>query len=126
MMKIGRRGSLNGHVFARGKQGHVAYPERAHNPLPALARVAAALSRHEFDRGHGAFRAHQSRSHVDRRRQSHDQCDPRRGRASFNIRFNDLWTPESLAERVREIALAAADDTAIEVSSFRPATRGPF
>ena len=83
MMKIGRRGSLNGQIFARGKQGHVAYPERAHNPLPALARVAAALSRHEFDAGTEHLRAHQSRSHVDRRRQSHDECDSRRRPRQF-------------------------------------------
>ena len=43
MIKIGRRGSLNGRVVAHGRQGHVAYPARANNPIPALLRVLQAL-----------------------------------------------------------------------------------
>ena len=125
MMKIGRRGSLNGHVFARGKQGHVAYPERAHNPLPALARVAAALSRHEFDAGTEHFApTNLEVTSIDVGNPTTNVI-PAAGRASFNIRFNDLWTPESLAERVREVALAAADGTVIDVQ-FSPCNARAF
>jgi succinyl-diaminopimelate desuccinylase len=42
-MKIGRRGSLCGTIMVRGKQGHVAYPDRAHNPVPTLIAMCAAL-----------------------------------------------------------------------------------
>ena len=125
MMKIGRRGSLNGHVFARGKQGHVAYPERAHNPLPALARVAAALSRHEFDAGTEHFApTNLEVTSIDVGNPTTNVI-PAAGRASFNIRFNDLWTPESLAERVREVAVAAAGDTAVELQ-FQPCNARAF
>ena len=51
MMKIGRRGSLNAHVTARGRQGHAAYPHRAANPLPVLVRFLDRLARHELDLG---------------------------------------------------------------------------
>src|SRR5690606_14471677 len=43
-VKIGRRGSLTGHLTVRGVQGHVAYPERADNPIPRLLAMLQALS----------------------------------------------------------------------------------
>ena len=42
-IKIGRRGSLNGHLIVRGRQGHVAYPERAENPIRGLVKLIEAL-----------------------------------------------------------------------------------
>ncbi len=45
MIKIGRRGSLNGTLIAQGRQGHVAYPQRAINPIPQLMRLLDAVSR---------------------------------------------------------------------------------
>ena len=41
MVKIGRRGSLNAKITVHGTQGHVAYPQRADNPVHRLIRVAA-------------------------------------------------------------------------------------
>src|SRR6185437_13149029 len=38
-IKIGRRGSLNGHLIVTGKQGHVAYPQRAENPIRGLVKL---------------------------------------------------------------------------------------
>ncbi|MGA8171764.1 MAG: succinyl-diaminopimelate desuccinylase [Methylocystis sp.] len=125
MMKIGRRGSLNGHVSARGKQGHVAYPERAHNPLPALARVAAALSAHQFDAGTAHFaRTNLEITSIDVGNPTTNVI-PAIGRASFNVRFNDIWTPETLQERVREVARAAAGDTLVEFE-FAPCNARAF
>ncbi|QGM48145.1 succinyl-diaminopimelate desuccinylase [Methylocystis heyeri] len=125
MMKIGRRGSLNGVVVAQGRQGHVAYPERAHNPVPAIARIAAALASCRLDDG----TAHFSPSNLEVT--SIDVGNPAvnvipaRARASFNIRFNDLWTPETLQARIRELALAAAGATAIELE-FAPCNARAF
>jgi succinyl-diaminopimelate desuccinylase len=125
MMKIGRRGSLNGAVVAQGRQGHVAYPERAHNPVPAIARISAALASHRLDDG----TAHFSPSNLEVT--SIDVGNPAvnvipaRARANFNIRFNDLWTPETLEARIRELALAAAGDTAIELE-FAPCNARAF
>ncbi len=44
MIKVGRRGSMTGQLTVRGVQGHVAYPERADNPIPRLLRLLDALA----------------------------------------------------------------------------------
>jgi len=51
MMKIGRRGSMNGYFTITGVQGHAAYPHRANNPLPAMARLMDQLSTATLDTG---------------------------------------------------------------------------
>ncbi len=124
-MKIGRRGSLNGHVFACGVQGHVAYPERAHNPVPALARIVAALSQHEFDSGTVHFApTNLEVTSIDVGNPTTNVI-PAGGRASFNVRFNDLWTPETLEQRIREVAGAAAGVTEVELQ-FLPCNARAF
>jgi len=54
MIKIGRRGSLNSWITVHGRQGHVAYPDRAANPAPVLARLLTELDAHVLDRGYPA------------------------------------------------------------------------
>ena len=54
-IKIGRRGSLNGMLTVHGKQGHVAYPERAENPVQGLAALMIALKAKPLDRGSDHF-----------------------------------------------------------------------
>ncbi len=125
MIKIGRRGSLNGHVYARGKQGHVAYPERAKNPVPAIARIATALASHEFDRGTEHFTpTNLEVTSIDVGNPTTNVI-PAEARASFNVRFNDLWTPETLQARIREIVTGVAGDTPVEVS-FMPCNARAF
>src|SRR3954447_6907061 len=51
MIKIGRRGSLTGHVVVEGKQGHVGYPDLADNPIRGLTRLLAALQDESLDAG---------------------------------------------------------------------------
>ena len=55
MIKVGRRGSLTAHFTVTGEQGHSAYPHRANNPLPAMARLMDRLSSHELDQGTDHF-----------------------------------------------------------------------
>ena len=83
-IKIGRRGSQNGTLIVHGKQGHVAYPERADNPVTGLVTLIAALKGEPLDNGTEAVRSVQSRIHLDRCRQQDRQRDsrPRRARAS--------------------------------------------
>jgi succinyl-diaminopimelate desuccinylase len=57
MMKIGRRGSMTAWIEVNGKQGHSAYPHRANNPLPAMARLMDRLASHELDQGTDHFDA---------------------------------------------------------------------
>jgi succinyl-diaminopimelate desuccinylase len=106
-MKIGRRGSLSGEIRIEGVQGHVAYPERAQNPVPAMARAVLALATHEFDRGTAHFApSNLEVTSIDVGNPAVNVI-PAEARARFNIRFNDLWTPERLEARIREIAAAA-------------------
>lgn len=55
MIKVGRRGSLNAWIAVEGIQGHVAYPQRAANPVPVLARLLDRLSIHKLDEGYSEF-----------------------------------------------------------------------
>ncbi|MCB1532093.1 MAG: succinyl-diaminopimelate desuccinylase [Alphaproteobacteria bacterium] len=102
-IKIGRRGSLNGALCVTGKQGHVAYPQRADNPLPKLAKLAAILAEHEFDQGNDFFpptNLEITSINVDN---TADNVIPHQGRLRFNIRYNDLWNSETLDAKLREI-----------------------
>ena len=54
-IKIGRRGSLNGHLIVTGKQGHVAYRQRADNPIRGLVTLVAALQAEPLDQGSAQF-----------------------------------------------------------------------
>lgn len=55
LIRIGRRGSLSGHLVVKGIQGHVAYPEKACNPIHALAPTLAELTKIRWDEGNEAF-----------------------------------------------------------------------
>jgi succinyl-diaminopimelate desuccinylase len=102
MIKIGRRGSMTGRLTVHGVQGHVAYPERADNPIPRLLRMLDALSREPLDAGSDHFQP--SRlviTSVDVGNPASNVI-PAAARATFNIRFNDRHTPASLEARLRE------------------------
>lgn len=107
MIKVGRRGSLNGRVEVEGRQGHVAYPAKADNPIPILLRVLGALGE-PLDEGTDRFQASNLEiTTVDVGNPSTNVI-PARATAAFNIRFNDLWTAQSLgAELHRRVARAA-------------------
>lgn len=99
-IKIGRRGSLSGLITVAGMQGHVAYPERANNPMPALARIITALDT-EIDSGTEHFPASNLEvTSIDVGNPTGNVI-PAAGIIKFNIRYNDLWTPETLADWVR-------------------------
>jgi succinyl-diaminopimelate desuccinylase len=124
-IKIGRRGSLNGRIRVVGKQGHVAYPHRAENSAPVMARVVAALSDHEFDRG---------TTHFDRTNLEVTSIDignpavnviPAEARAQFNVRFNDAWTLDTLKERITAVVKEAAGESSVELE-FLPSNAVSF
>ena len=78
-IKVGRRGSLNGHLIVRGRQGHVAYPQRAENPIRGLVKLIEALQAKPLDKGSQQFAALASGIHLGRRRQQDRQSHSRRG-----------------------------------------------
>lgn len=124
-IKIGRRGSLNGKIRVIGKQGHVAYPHRAANPVPVIARIVAALSSYEFDRGTDHFDpTNLEVSSIDVGNPAVNVI-PAEARAQFNVRFNDRWTLETLAARIGDVVREAAGEAKVELE-FLPSNAVSF
>ena len=96
MVKIGRRGSLSGVITVRGKQGHVAYPHRADNPIPKLLRLLDTLIATPLDSGS----AHLPPSNLELVSLEVGnpvvKVIPAQAQARFNVRFNDLYSLASL------------------------------
>ena len=124
--KIGRRGSMNGVLTVRGQQGHSAYPERAANPLPALAQICAALAGRALDEGSEHFQPSTlALTSIDVGNPAGNVI-PAAGRAAFNIRFNDLhssaglraWAEEIAAQEVARTKLTAEIHWKVSGESF--------
>ena len=107
-VKVGRRGSLNAVLVVTGKQGHVAYPHLADNPVRGLATLMVALMGEPLDRG---------TAHFDPSNLEFTSIDignrvvnliPGEARARFNIRYNDTRTRDELKALVEQRAAAAA------------------
>ncbi|MBK9080914.1 MAG: succinyl-diaminopimelate desuccinylase [Rhizobiales bacterium] len=119
MMKIGRRGSLTGRVTAKGVQGHVAYPHLADNPIPRLVAILTALKATPLDAGTAHFDASNLEvTSVDVGNPASNVI-PAEARATFNIRFNDLWTPQTLADEIARRCAGAADPAGFALA-FEP------
>ncbi len=113
--KIGRRGSMNGTLTVRGLQGHSAYPERAANPLPALARICAALAGTSLDEGSDHFQPSTlALTSIDVGNPAGNVI-PAAGRAAFNIRFNDLHSAAGLKRWAQEIVEGGIAGTELTV-----------
>ncbi len=96
-IKHGRRGSLNGRVAISGRQGHAAYPHIADNPIPALAPILTALISPPLDSGNADFEpTNLEVVSVDVGNPAFNVI-PGEVRLKFNVRFNDLWTLDSLS-----------------------------
>jgi succinyl-diaminopimelate desuccinylase len=96
MVKVGRRGSQNGTLVVTGKQGHVAYPERADNPVRGLVALMGALMYEPLDQGSANFGpSNLEFTSIDIGNTTVNLI-PAAARARFNIRFNDNYTQESL------------------------------
>ena len=105
MIKVGRRGSLNAVITSQGRQGHVAYPHRALNPLPPLIALLARLQAHVLDDGYPQFQPSNLEVTTIDVGNPTTNVIPARAAARLNIRFNPAHTAKSLtawleAERV--------------------------
>jgi succinyl-diaminopimelate desuccinylase len=101
-IKHGRRGSLTGRLVLIGKQGHVAYPHLADNPLSALGPVLEALRDPPLDAGTEAFDASNLEPTSIDVGNNASNVIPGEVRIVFNVRFNDLWTPETLSAEIEK------------------------
>ena len=113
MIKIGRRGSLTVHITAIGKQGHAAYPHKALNPLHPLLILLADLTAAPLDDGTEHFQPSGLQVTTIDVGNPASNVIPERGRATVNIRFNDLHSGDSLTAMLRERAAAVEERTGV-------------
>ncbi len=103
MIKIGRRGSMNGRLSVIGVQGHVAYPQRANNPSTTLVQILNELKNIKFDSGTKDFQPTNleiTKINIDN---SADNVIPGLANAKFNIRFNNKHTSTSIKKKIDKI-----------------------
>ena len=107
-IKIGRRGSVNGTLIVTGRQGHVAYPQRAANPISGLVKLIGALNAEPLDSGNTHFEpSNLEFTSVDVGNPTVNLI-PAEARARFNIRYNDRHTQSSLKTLIESRAAKAA------------------
>ena len=103
MIKIGRRGSMNGRLSVIGIQGHVAYPHRANNPSTALVQILKELKEIKFDKGTKNFQPTNlevTKINIDN---TADNVIPGLANATFNIRFNNKHSSNSIKTKINKI-----------------------
>ena len=124
-IKHGRRGSLNGRLTIRGRQGHAAYPHIADNPIPSLAPVLTALLSPPLDQGNADFEpTNLEVVSIDVGNPAFNVI-PGEVRLKFNVRFNDLWTHDSLAAEIKR-RVAAVDGGGRATLTFEPSNASAF
>ncbi|ABS61889.1 succinyl-diaminopimelate desuccinylase [Parvibaculum lavamentivorans DS-1] len=103
MIKVGRRGSINGWLTVQGTQGHVAYPHLADNPVPRLLEMLRRLDAHVLDEGTDHFQPSNLEVTTVDIGNTATNVIPGSARATVNIRFNDLHTGASLDKWMRGV-----------------------
>ena len=103
MIKIGRRGSMTGRLSVIGVQGHVAYPQRANNPSTALVQILKELKEIKFDKGTKDFQPTNLEITKININNSADNVIPGLANATFNIRFNNEHSSNSLKKKINKI-----------------------
>lgn len=106
-IKIGRRGSLNGVITVTGRQGHVAYPDKADNPIPPLLDLLSRLKARTLDDGAPHFQpSNLEITSIDVDNHAHNVI-PARASAKFNIRFNTAHQGKDLTAWIEREAAAS-------------------
>jgi succinyl-diaminopimelate desuccinylase len=124
-IKAGRRGSLNGTLIISGRQGHVAYPERADNPIRGLVTLIAALQA-PLDEGSEHFApSHLEFTSIDVGNTTVNLI-PGEARARFNIRYNDHHSQTALKTLIERRAKSAAADRVRYAFEWQPSNAEVF
>ena len=114
-IKVGRRGSLNGVITVTGRQGHVAYPEKAENPMPALIALLGRLAARTLDDGAPHFQpSNLEVTSIDVGNAVHNVI-PGAATAKFNIRFNTNHVGDELKRWIADEAQAVRLDHKVEI-----------
>ncbi len=126
VLKIGRRGTLNARLTVTGVQGHTAYPQKANNPIPALAELVSRLADWTLDDG---------TAHFDPSTLAFTTVDvgnpatnviPAEARAGFNIRFNDRHDSAGLLAHIKAEAAAVERARGVRIAVTAHASGEPF
>ena len=116
MIKIGRRGSMTAWIEVTGTQGHSAYPHRARNPLPAMARLMDRLASHELDAGTDHFDPSTLAVVTIDTGNPATNVIPAKCSGAVNIRFNDSHTGAGLSDWLRAEADRVAEEFGVAVN----------
>ncbi|MDT8448852.1 MAG: succinyl-diaminopimelate desuccinylase [Wenzhouxiangellaceae bacterium] len=103
VIRVGRRGSIQGRLTVRGKQGHTAYARPADNPVHRVAPALSALAGLEFDDGDAAFPATTLQVSNVRAGTGADNVTPGEIEILFNLRHNPNSNAETLERRIRNV-----------------------
>ena len=122
MIKIGRRGSLNGRLTVTGVQGHTAYPQLADNPLHHLVPLLHAITGAPLDEGSAHFPPSSLQLTTIDVGNPTSNVIPAQATAAFNIRFNDRHSGASLEDwlrrRLDRVGAAYALDVSVSGEAF--------
>ena len=100
MIKIGRRGSVNGVLTVTGEQGHVAYPHFAKNPIPILLNILNDLTSDDLDQGNEHFQpSNLEITSIDVGNKATNVI-PNSASANFNIRYNNIFNKETIENEI--------------------------
>lgn len=102
-IKNGRRGSLHGHLTIIGKQGHIAYPDKATNPIHKAAGALADLAALEWDKGNAFFPPTSFQISNLQSGTGATNVIPATLECQFNFRFSSESTPEDLQAKVEKV-----------------------
>ncbi len=116
MIKVGRRGSINAYIEVQGKQGHVAYPQRAANPMPVLLRLLNALQTRHLDDGFERFQPSNLEITTVDVGNPTTNVIPAKATARVNVRFNPAQSGPALAAWFQDEAAKAGEGFAGTVS----------
>jgi succinyl-diaminopimelate desuccinylase len=114
LIRVGRRGSLSGTLTVRGVQGHVAYPEKAKNPIHAFAPALAALAAERWDEGNADFPPTSFQVSNLNAGTGANNVIPGELVALVNFRFSTASTADGLRERTEAILRRHGVDFAID------------
>jgi succinyl-diaminopimelate desuccinylase len=113
LLRVGRRGTLSATLTVHGIQGHVAYPDKARNPvhqaLPALAELVA----RRWDDGHDSFPPTSLQVSNIHAGTGANNVIPGEVQALFNLRFNPTWRAEQLEHECEAVLRAHGLDYTI-------------
>ena len=116
MIKVGRRGSINASFTVTGKQGHVAYPQRALNPLPVLVDLLSALKGRVLDEGYDQFPPSNLEVTTIDTGNTATNVIPQSATARVNIRFNPAHTGAELQTWMEGLAAEYAERTGATIN----------